>query len=165
MSTVVESVKLEKYVYDAIRLAGSKAADLTPEQRVRAQSAPNGSELRGKKLGEWILAAAQPEPEPEPRKSTRMEEKYGAVLVERQRIVAAVTPYSTPSTILDHQRMRDATLTVLSGRGQEPDLEVLEQVLATPDDLKAIAHLIDTRWQLGSKRVAESLTAWIKQLS
>ena len=54
--TTMTSPKPEKYVYDAVRAAGGKMADLTDEQRQRALNAPTAhAGLRGKALGTWIM--------------------------------------------------------------------------------------------------------------
>jgi hypothetical protein len=50
-----ESGTLEKFVYDAIRLAGGTARSLTSPQRSRALNAPNVTTARGKALGKWIM--------------------------------------------------------------------------------------------------------------
>src|SRR4051812_23563800 len=50
-----ESGTLEKFVYDAIRVAGGTARSLTSPQRYRAQAAPKLTEARGKTLGKWIM--------------------------------------------------------------------------------------------------------------
>jgi hypothetical protein len=50
-----ESGTLEKFVYDAIRLAGGTARSLTSPQRSRALNAPSVTTARGKALGRWIM--------------------------------------------------------------------------------------------------------------
>lgn len=55
-STTARPPALQNYVRDAIRTAGMKVADLTDEQRQRAQEAPDvKGGLRGKDLGTYIL--------------------------------------------------------------------------------------------------------------
>lgn len=56
MSTTQKPASPPRYVYDAVRLAGEKFAELDEQQRARALSAEvQKPTLRGKALGAWIL--------------------------------------------------------------------------------------------------------------
>jgi hypothetical protein len=102
-----EAGTLEKFVYDAIRLAGGQARSLTSAQRSRAQMAPTATTARGKKLGKWLMKGgdlpgerverdsqpvASTSPKPSSKTQSNQKEEPVAATQEQEAQAPEVTP-------------------------------------------------------------------------
>lgn len=180
---------LEKFVYDAIRLAGGTARSLTSPQRSRAQMAPTATTARGKKLGKWIMkggeipgerpSAEQVEsnqkeepvatqtqeqegqaPEQAPGK---MEAKYGAEIMARSKLAAQNTPYTHATGPKDHTRIDATVRALLTSRGQQVNAESIKSLMDSDGKIDKELHKELDGYSSG--RTRESLQAWLKQLA
>lgn len=146
--------KLERYVSDAVRAAGTKAADLTDEQRARALDAPNTKKgLRGKALAEYVLDGKTSAPKPkerEARKSTEKKERkpransaYGPEIheaVKKAKSMAAKKPGLDPAKHvpaagpIQHHKVRTVVSKEIEASGKEVTADTVLEIASGGED-------------------------------